>query len=315
MNRIGITPDMLREGIQTAGLSRHPVFMHSSLRSFGWVEGGPDAVIDAFLAEGCTLAVPTFTYELVNAAPPDDHALRNGRDYSLLMAGSHADAVFSPDSSEISRREMGAIPATLVERPGRRRGNHPLGSFSAVGPLAALLIDGQAPDEPFAPFEALASHSGFVLCAGVGLDSMTLLRHAELLAGRNLFIRWARGPDGNVIRALRGGCSAGFPHLDGVLAPVERMTVVGSSRWRAFPVRDVLALASAAIRDDPMITHCRRPECDRCDDAVRVRSADPIRRNYSCAGQPQLTTIRPEPACPEPRRRVEGRVLHQTRVL
>jgi aminoglycoside 3-N-acetyltransferase len=269
MNRTSVTPDMLREGIQTAGLSGQAVFMHSSLRSFGWVEGGPDAVIDAFLAEGCTLTVPTFTYEFANPAPPDDHPLRNGRDYSLPIAGSQADAVFSPDSSEISLREMGAIPAALVRRPGRRRGNHPLNSFSAVGPLADVLSDGQAPDKPFASFEALASHSGFVLCAGVGLDSMTLLHHAELLAGRNLFIRWARDPDGTIMRALGGVCSDGFPHLDGVLSSVERTTVVGSSRWRTFPARDVLALASAAIRDDPMITHCHRPECDRCDDAVQ----------------------------------------------
>ena len=103
----------------------------------------------------------------------------------------------------------------------------------------------------------------------VGLDSMTLLHYAELLAGRNLFIRWAKGPDGNIIRALGGGCSDGFPRLDGALAPVEQATMVGSSKWRAFPAREVVNLASAAIRDDPMITHCRRPECDRCDDAVR----------------------------------------------
>jgi aminoglycoside 3-N-acetyltransferase len=268
MNRTTVTPDMLREGIQAAGLSQHPVFMHSSLRSFGRVEGGPDAVIDAFLAEGCTLAVPTFTYELVNAAPLNDRPEQNGSHYASVPAGPNATGIFSRDSSEISRREMGAIPTTLVRRTGRRRGMHPLNSFAAVGPLAKVLIDGQAPDRPFAPFEALASESGFVLCAGVGLESMTLLHHAELLAGRNLFIRWARGPDGNVIRALGGGCSDGFPHLDGVLAPVERTTVVGSSKWRAFPVQDVLDLASAAIRVDTMITHCRRPDCDRCNDAV-----------------------------------------------
>jgi aminoglycoside 3-N-acetyltransferase len=269
MSQTIVTSDMLRESLNAVGLSRHPVFMHSSLRSFGWVDGGPDAVIDAFLAEGCTLAVPAFTYELVNAAPPNDRPEQNGSDYASLPAGPNAHGIFSSDSSEISGREMGAIPTALVRRPGRRRGNHPLNSFAAVGPLAEVLIGGQAPDRPFAPFEALASESGFVLCAGVGLDSMTLLHHAELLAGRNLFIRWARGPDGNVIRALGGGCSNGFPHLDGLLAPVERTTVVGSSRWRAFPVRDVLDRASAAIREDPMITHCRRPKCDRCDDAVQ----------------------------------------------
>jgi aminoglycoside N3'-acetyltransferase len=269
MNRTSVTTDMLREGIRMAGLSRHPVFMHSSLRSFGWVEGGPDAVLDAFLAEGCTLAVPTFTYELINAAPPNDRPEQNGSDYASLPGGPNANGIFSPGSSEISRREMGAIPAPLVKRRDRCRGNHPLNSLSAVGPLAEVLIEGQAPDKPFAPFESLASQSGFVLCAGVGLDSMTLLHHAELLAGRNLFIRWARGPEGNVIRALGGGCSEGFPHLDGVLAPVEQTTMVGSSKWRAFPVQDVLGLALAAIRDDPMITHCRRSECDRCNDAVR----------------------------------------------
>ena len=41
--------------------------------------------------------------------------------------------VFTPDSSRISKRYMGLIPAAVLQRPGRVRGNHPGGSFTALG--------------------------------------------------------------------------------------------------------------------------------------------------------------------------------------
>ena len=35
--------------------------VHSSLASFGRVEGGAAAVVQAFLDEGCTIVVPAFS--------------------------------------------------------------------------------------------------------------------------------------------------------------------------------------------------------------------------------------------------------------
>ena len=53
------------ETVRALNLQNRPVCLHSSLRSFGTVEGGAEAVIRGFLNEGCTVMVPAFTYDSV----------------------------------------------------------------------------------------------------------------------------------------------------------------------------------------------------------------------------------------------------------
>jgi aminoglycoside 3-N-acetyltransferase len=250
------------------GLSARPLCVHASLRSFGWVEDGPAAVVDGLLAEGCTVLVPAFA-DVYRIPPPPDSRLRparNGCNYERPPPPA-TELVYSPESQEIETAEMGAIPTEVIRRPERVRGNHPIDSFAAVGRLAEELIQGQHGHDPYAPLRALGERGGWVLLMGVGLNRMTLLHEAERQAGRNLFMRWANGPDGRPIGVESGGCSAGFPRLEPLLGPLARETVVGSSRWRAFPLAETLARAAAAIRRDPEITRCEE-DCWRCGDAI-----------------------------------------------
>ena len=53
-----------------------------------------------------------------------------------------------------------------------------------------------------------------------------------------------------------------------ILGPLARETLVGESRWVAYPARETLALAAEAIRANPGITHCGDADCLRCRDAV-----------------------------------------------
>jgi hypothetical protein len=46
------------------GLSHAPVCVHSSLRSFGHVQGGARTVIDGLRAENSTVLAPTFSWEV-----------------------------------------------------------------------------------------------------------------------------------------------------------------------------------------------------------------------------------------------------------
>jgi aminoglycoside 3-N-acetyltransferase len=73
----------IRQAIVELGLSGTVLCVHSSLRSFGWVERGADAVIDALLAEGSTILVPTMTWEYGTGPPPgrELRPARNGFDY------------------------------------------------------------------------------------------------------------------------------------------------------------------------------------------------------------------------------------------
>lgn len=258
--------DIARE-LRSLGLAGRPVCAHSSLRSFGDVEGGAAAVVGAFLDEGCTLLVPTFSSDFALAAPPHMRFGRNGWDYETHTSSPGANRIYAPETNEVDR-DMGAIPAAVLAWPGRVRGNHALDSLTAAGPLAAALVRGQAPLDVYAPLKALAAAGGFVLLMGVGLERMTLLHLAEREAGREMFRRWANGPDGAPSVFGVGGCSEGFGRLEPALRSSMRTTVVGRSVWRVFEAREALRLAAAAIRADPRITHCGAAVCERCDDAV-----------------------------------------------
>lgn len=265
---MAVTRRDIRGALRELGLSGRPVCLHSSLRSFGHVDEGAAGVVLSFLDEGCTILVPTFSSAFALAPPPHLRFERNGWDYDDGRAPRPvADRIYDPEVSDIDR-EMGAIPAAVLALPARVRGNHPLDSFTAVGPRAAELVRGQAPLDVYAPLDALARTGGFVVLAGVGLERMTLLHEAEKEAGRSLFRRWAKGADGEPTVVEVGGCSEGFGNLEPHLRSVMRTAVVGQSTWKVFAAEQVLGHAAAAIRADPRVTHCGVAGCERCDDAV-----------------------------------------------
>ena len=262
-----VTKLEIQNAVRALRLTGHALCVHASLRSFGWVEGGGQTVVDALLTEGCAVLTPTFT-EYGVPPPPDQRPARNGWDYDNFTKSSEGiDKIYTPTTNEIDPEEMSAISAAVVQMPGRVRGNHPLCSFTAVGPLARQLIADQAPLNVNAPLTALAALDGYVVLMGVAVDKMTLLHLAEQHAGRNLFRRWANGPDGQTMEVETGGCSDGFGKLEPFLTSVMQKATVGQSLWRVFPAKTTLEIAAEVIRHDPMITHCGQPDC-RCDDAV-----------------------------------------------
>ena len=264
---VAVDGEQIREAIRSLGLPGLPACVHSSLRSFGHVLGGADTVIDAFLDEGCTLVVPTFSAVMFGVAPPEGmRPARNGIDYDAAVESPGRDRIFSPASNELSP-SMGAVSAAVLARTERVRGDNPLCSFTALGPGADLVRE-QRPLDVFAPLRLLGARGGFAVLIGVGLERMTLIHLAEEKAGRTLFRRWANGPDGRPQEVEVGSCSDGFRKLEPALAPLAREARVGESLWRAFPARATVDAAAAAIRERPDITHCGSADCPRCADAV-----------------------------------------------
>ena len=72
---ISLTQDQIAEALQTLGLlAGATVFVHSSMSSMGYVQGGADAVVEAFLhvlGPAGTLVVPTFTFAHGRSGSPE----------------------------------------------------------------------------------------------------------------------------------------------------------------------------------------------------------------------------------------------------
>lgn len=268
MQSMTVHAQEISEAIYQLQLENQVVCVHSSLRSFGQVEGGAVTIVQTFLEAGCTLLVPSHSYGYAVVAPPNKRPKRNGCDYDRY-AGSNAgkDRIFTTASKEIVR-DMGAIAATVLNYPGSVRGDHPTNSFSGVGPLADTLLRTQNRQAVHAPLQALADVRGHVLLMGVGLDKMTLLHRAEENAGRVTFRRWANDAAGQPEMIEAGGCSDGFENLAPYLAPYEQEMMVGTSLWRLYPAYETLETATETIRTKPKITHCDDDECERCRDAI-----------------------------------------------
>jgi aminoglycoside N3'-acetyltransferase len=252
-----VTLEDMHTAVIRLDLSGQPLGIHASLRSFGHVQDGAQTVVEGLLQQDCTVMVPTHSYDTYHIPAPEEGAV------------DLAAPTYSPDSNALDAGNMGAIPAYVLHRPGRVRGNHPLDSFTAVGPLASQLVEDQSAEDVYAPVRRLEQLGGAIVLMGVGLNRLTALHHAERLAGRPLFKLWAKGPDGQPIHARLGGCSEGFVNFDTILAPIERRIYVGQSLWRIFPIKPLLALAVDAIRANPLITHCGNADCDECNANVK----------------------------------------------
>ena len=129
---VAVTRNELDTAIRDLGLPGRVVCVHSSLRSFGTVEGGADTVIDALLDARCTLLVPTHSWGFATNHVPGLRPPQNGWDYSMNVAPPVYHGAFSTESNAIDRN-MGAIPrrcsrarsdgaATIRWRPSARSG-------------------------------------------------------------------------------------------------------------------------------------------------------------------------------------------------
>lgn len=254
------------EGARVAGLTDLPIFVHSSLSSFGCVENGADTIVDGLLEAGCTVVVPTFTSDFELQAPVKRRLPRNAWNYDDKAVGVRSD-IFDPLLNYVSPG-MGVIPSTLLGRRNRIRGSHPTNSMSALGPLSREIICGQTSLEVYAPIRKLADLGGKFVLMGVGLTALTAIHFAEKLSGRELFRRWAKGPSGQLDEIAVGSCSMGFDSLNDSVASIGRNLMVGASSWRILPAMPALRRFTSEISRDPYVTSCERSGCQRCSDSI-----------------------------------------------
>jgi aminoglycoside N3'-acetyltransferase/dienelactone hydrolase len=241
-----VTRGDLLAGLSALGLGPGDVVLcHSSLRSFGLVEGGAATVVGALLdtlgATG-TLIAPIFR--------------------RFFWEGP--DQVWDREQSPSL---MGAISECLRTWPGACRSSHGPHPVAAVGPLAAELTrrrhrSDYALDSPLA---RLVDLDGWVLLVGVGFGVCTLMHLLE----ERLEIPYRRWVDlvGTVIEdgvaerqtfplmMRHDGVNNDFGPLAArlVAAGLVRQTQVGSGCLQAVRARDVHDVGLAGLRRDPLL--------------------------------------------------------------
>lgn len=242
-----VTREMIQAGLSDLGLPQGAeVLLHSSLRSFGYVEGGADAVIDGLLdcigPEG-TLIVPTLTFRGFDTTRP----------------------VFD---SRTLPSETGKITETVRQRPGALRSLHPLSSVAALGARAQeyTATHGPTPCGPQSPYWKLWERNGWIVFAGAHFGSNSCFHVAEEIVSPP-YLSYDIEPDVQVINRhgqvttgtfRRYACARlGIRRYLQKMEPIYRergaivQGTIGSSLIQVIRAKDSVDLAVEILQKDP----------------------------------------------------------------
>ncbi|MBN1347203.1 MAG: AAC(3) family N-acetyltransferase [Phycisphaerae bacterium] len=237
---IGMKPRVTQQGIEKGlrdlGLGEGDiVLLHSSLSSFGMVEGGARAVVDAFLSvlgESGTLVVPTFG-------------------------------------------ALGVVTEVVREDPRAVLSNHPIAGVAAIGAAAEEICKDHWRAETAhgegTPYLRIAERGGYVCLAGVDQDRNTTLHTAEELLGvpymKDRTVTFVT-EEGEVTRSVRRfpGPHRDFIGLDRLFRQrgILRVGRIGSAVIRLMRSREMIDVCVEAGRADPAFALCDNPNCTDC---------------------------------------------------
>lgn len=255
---------IVTEGDILAGLSRMGIcpgdrlIVHSSLKSFGRVEGGAGAVVRALMravtGEG-TLVMPSFNHE---------------QPYHM---GDIFDIASTPTIN-------GAIPDFFWRQDGVRRSMNPTHPFAVWGRDTARYVSGHEWSDAMgvgSPIYHLLRDGGSALLLGVGYTSNTFHHYVETATGAPCLrgrgeeypVRYEDGREG---RARTWSWRAGHCPIDDtalyapLMAPHERRATIGECEAVLFGLNDCLAVVSRALAEGAF--GC--PPCSECGIRPRV---------------------------------------------
>ena len=235
----------IASGLRALGIEPgDTAFVHSSLRSFGYVEGGAACVVRAFLdvlgTKG-TLAVPTFV-QFFDEGP---------------------DQVWDRDHTP---SRMGVVSECARTWPGALRGHNATHPIAAIGPLAEDLTerDNVTAWGFDSAFQRLIELNAWIVLAGVDWNVCTLVHLLEERA-EVPYRYWAERTglviEGGVARRKTYRC---LTRYWGVLSDFQRLgnrleeqghvhsAQIGQSQVRAVRARDLYDVGTYSVRRDPL---------------------------------------------------------------
>ena len=233
----------LEKALKNLGLKKNDiVLLHSSMVSLGEVEGGGEAVIDAFLnvlGPKGTLVVPVFG-------------------------------------------KLGILTELVKARKGAVVSNCPLGTLAALGGQAKTLLEGHWDADTAhghgTPYEKIAEAGGYICLLGVDQDRNTMLHSVEAnlelpyLATKTVT---AKGPDGKETTKswkFYPGPHRNFIGMDHILAENGARTIsrIGNAQVRLIKAKEMMEICMEIGKEDPALFLCENPSCADC---VRQRAA------------------------------------------
>jgi len=252
----------LKSGLIRLSLSKNYVIAHASLKAFGTIEGGAEAMLNALLESTRGIIVPAFTYKTMlnpGVGPPNNGiAYGTQGDLNKLAEAFHPNMPVDP--------LMGSLPETLRKHPKARRSSHPIQSFAGIG--ADAILSSQSIFNSLAPIGTLADQDGWVLLLGVDHAVNTSIHYAEKLAGRIQFIRWALTRERVVECPGFPGDSEGFNAIAADVQKYTRRVEIGGALVQAVHLKSLIDAVVQKIRQNPFALLCERQDCERCN-AVR----------------------------------------------
>lgn len=253
--RASLAADMQSLGVKPGGT----MIVHSSLRSLGWVCGGPRVVIEALLdalGPDGTLVMPSQSGGLTDPANWKNPPVPRAWWQTIRDTMPAYDPVLTPT------REMGAIAELFRTWPGVMRSAHPSNSFTAFGPKARAIVERHDLDDPFgetSPLARLYDCDAQILLIGAGYDCCTALHLAERRAAPDAPTEKTGAP--MIVDGVRRWVPYAMPQTDEDQFPVigaaleENRAVrngkIGNAECRLMALRRAVNLGTQQLKRAP----------------------------------------------------------------
>lgn len=178
-----LTKEDLIEQFRKCGVAEgQTIFVHTSLKSLGFVVGGAETLIRALLeivGEEGTLMMPSQTWK--NLDPTIGVHWEVPEKYWPIIRENWP----AYDKEITPAIGMGVVAEMFRKWPGAKRTNHPARSIAAVGKYAEYITEEHDLSNIFgenSPIDKLYKLDGYVLLIGVGYEKNTSLHLAETRA-------------------------------------------------------------------------------------------------------------------------------------
>jgi len=259
MKQKAVSRDDIVAGLRRAGLGGgEVVLVHSSLSSFGWVEGGAEGVIEALretVGRDGTIVMSAITITAEFVAAHVRAAIRGeiNREYPVFDV-------------EKTPTWAGLIAETFRNMPEAVRSRHPSHSVTALGPKAGELLadhDLRPSCGQDSPYERITRlDEGRVLLLGVTHESSTTIHAFEELAGAEYVVHPQicripfSTPEGEriattTLHVYHIGRELGRLESRYIDAGAETVTIIGRAPVRLCRAKPLREITLEAMRKSP----------------------------------------------------------------